>query len=134
MDFVDLRVGQRAQAFDIVTRDAIAAFAHVSGDCNPVHLDEDFAAHTQFKGVIAHGMLSAAYISKVLGMQLPGAGAIYLGQTLRFRAPVHPGDAVVTEVTIKELVVDKRRVVLETVCRVGEVVVIEGEATLLATH
>lgn len=132
MHIADLRVGQKAEAFDVVTRDAIAEFAHVSGDCNPVHLDEEFASHTPFKGVIAHGMLSASYISKVLGMQLPGAGAVYLGQTLRFRAPVHPGDGVVTQVTIKEIVAEKRRVVLDTVCRVGETVVLEGEATLLA--
>jgi 3-hydroxybutyryl-CoA dehydratase len=132
MYIAEIAIGQKASARDVVTRDAITEFARVSGDCNPVHLDETFAAHTQFRGCIAHGMLSAAYISKVLGMKLPGPGAIYMGQTLRFRAPVRAGDEVVTEVTVKEIIIEKHRVILETVCRVGTVVVLEGEATLMA--
>jgi 3-hydroxybutyryl-CoA dehydratase len=108
----------------------ILAFAGVSGDTNPVHLDAEFAAQTQFKERIAHGMLSAGFISAVLGTRLPGPGAIYLSQTLRFRAPVHIGDTVVARVTVKEVIAEKRRVVLETVCLVGETTVVEGEAVV----
>ena len=109
----------------------IRAFAAVSGDTNPVHLDAAFASTTPVKGCIAHGLLSAAFISALLGTALPGEGAVYVGQTLRFKAPVRPGDDVRAEVRVRELVPEKRRVVMETVCRVGDTCVLEGEATLL---
>ena len=124
-------VGQSARLERAVTQDVIDRFAQVSGDHNPVHVDAAFAEGTMFKGTIAHGMLSAAYISAVLGTQLPGPGAIYMGQSLKFRAPVRPGDKVVTTCTVKEIIRDKKRVVLETLCKVGETVVLEGEATML---
>lgn len=127
----EIEVGMSAQRRNVVAREHIAAYAEVSGDCNPVHLDEAFAATTQFKGVIAHGMLSAGYISAVLGNDLPGAGAVYMGQTLSFRGPVRPGDEVLTTVTVKEVVRDKRRVILTTVCKVGEKVVLDGEAMVM---
>ena len=114
-----------------VTQEVINLFAEVSGDYNPVHVDPEFAAASLFKGVIAHGILSAAYISAVLGTQLPGLGSIYLGQTLKFRAPVRPGDKVVTICTVKEVNREKNRVHLVTICKVGETVVLEGEATML---
>ncbi len=111
---------------NVVTREHIVAFAELSGDQNPVHLDAAFAATTQFKGVIAHGMLSA-----VLGNDLPGSGAVYMGQTLSFRGPVRPGDEVVTVVTVKDVVREKRRVILTTACKVGDKVVLDGEAMVM---
>jgi 3-hydroxybutyryl-CoA dehydratase len=108
-------------------------FAGVSTDVNAVHMDEDFARTTMFGGRIAHGMLSASLISAVLGNRLPGPGVIYLSQSLRFRAPVRPGDTVHARVTVKEVNVAKCRVVLDTVCTVGERVVIDGEASLMPT-
>ncbi len=127
----ELSVGQSATLERVVTQDVINGFAEVSGDRNPVHIYAEFAKTTDFEGVIAHGMLSAAYISAVLGTQLPGSGAIYMGQTLRFRAPVRPGDKVVTTVTVKEIIAEKKRVILDTVCTVGDTVVLEGEATTM---
>lgn len=127
----ELSVGQTATLERVVTQDVINGFAEVSGDRNPVHIDPEFAKTTDFQGVIAHGMLSAAYISAVLGTQLPGSGAIYMGQTLRFCAPVRPGDKVITTVTVKEIITEKKRVILTTVCAVGDTVVLEGEATTM---
>ncbi len=128
----DLHVGQSATLARTVTAADIVQFAAVTGDANPVHLDEAYARTTPFGGRIAHGMLSAAFISAVLGMQLPGPGTIYLSQTLKFRAPVRPGDTVQTTVTVRELIADKNRVVLDAVCAVGELVVLQGEAVVLA--
>ena len=126
-----LKVGQSSELIRTVTDADIARFAELSGDYNPVHLDNEFAKTTMFKGRIAHGMLSVSFISTVLGTQLPGAGSIYLGQTLQFKAPVRPGDQVITTVTVKEIISDKKRVILTTECRVSEVVVITGEATIM---
>jgi 3-hydroxybutyryl-CoA dehydratase len=129
----DLSVGLSASMSKTVTVQDIELFAQVSTDTNPVHLDDEFAKTTLFKGRIAHGMLSAGFISAMLGNQLPGPGTIYLAQNLRFKAPVRPGDTVVTTATVKELIVEKKRAVIETVCRVGDTVVIDGEATVMCT-
>ena len=129
--FEDLEVGQEASLSNTVTEDVINAFADVSGDRNPVHLDEAYAATTMFKGRIAHGMLSAAYISAVFGMKLPGPGAIYISQTLAFKAPVKIGDTVVTTVKLVELIPEKKRARFETVCTVGGKPVLTGEAVLM---
>ena len=129
--FEDLEVGQEASLSNTVTEDVINAFADVSGDRNPVHLDEAYAATTMFKGRIAHGMLSAAYISAVFGMKLPGPGAIYISQTLAFKAPVKTGDTVVTTVKLVELIPEKKRARFETVCTVGGKPVLTGEAQLM---
>ena len=127
----ELTPGMSASFSKTITDADISMFADVSGDHNAIHLDEAYAASTPFRGRIAHGMLSAGFISAALANQLPGSGTVYLGQTLSFRAPVRPGDTVVTTVTVKSVLVEKRRVVMETVCRVGDVVVIDGEATVL---
>ena len=124
-----LSVGMQASFTKQVSDADIVKFAEVSGDNNPVHLDEEFARTTRFGGRIAHGMLSAGHISAVLANQLPGPGTIYLGQTLAFKAPVKPGDVVVTTVEVKSI--DKRRVTLSTTSRVGDTVVIEGEALVM---
>ncbi|HAH09507.1 MAG TPA: (R)-hydratase [Alphaproteobacteria bacterium] len=128
----DLQVGMSASYGKTVTEADIVLFAGVSGDTNPVHLDEEFAKPTMFKTRIAHGMLSAGFISTVLGTKLPGPGAIYMSQTLKFKAPVKIGDSVLATATITEIIPDKKRVVLSTVCKVGETVVIEGEAMVMA--
>jgi 3-hydroxybutyryl-CoA dehydratase len=127
----DLEVGQADEFTKIVTKKEIELFAEVSGDDNPVHLDADYAAGTMFKERIAHGMLSAGFISAVIGTRLPGPGAIYMSQQMRFRAPVKIGDSVTARCTIKEIDSKRRRVTLETVCLVGETVVIDGEALVM---
>jgi len=127
----DISVGMSAEYSKTVTDADIKLFADVSGDTNPVHLNQDFAAQTIFKGRIAHGMLGAALISTVFGTKLPGPGAIYLSQDLRFKAPVRIGDTVVAKVTAVEVNTARRRVKFACECRVGETVVIDGEATLM---
>jgi 3-hydroxybutyryl-CoA dehydratase len=129
--FEDLAVGDSASFAKTVTEADIVLFAGVSGDTNPVHLDQEFAAKTMFKGRIAHGMLSAGFISTVLGTRLPGPGAIYLSQSLRFKAPVRPGDTVVARATVTALAPEKKRATLATTCQVGDTVVIEGEAVVM---
>jgi 3-hydroxybutyryl-CoA dehydratase len=126
-----LSVGMTEEVAHTVSVADIVDFARISGDDNPVHLDEAYAASTPFKGRIAHGMLTAAFISAVLGTRLPGPGCIYLSQSLAFKAPVRPGETVKTRVTVKAMVPERRRVTLETVCRVGDTVVLEGEATVM---
>jgi 3-hydroxybutyryl-CoA dehydratase len=129
-EFEELRVGMSATYAKTITEADIVLFAAVSGDNNAIHTNEEFAAATIFKGRIAHGMLSASVISAALANKLPGPGAIYMSQNLRFRAPVRAGDTVHATVTIKELNPEKRRVLLETCCRVSDKVVIEGDALL----
>lgn len=130
--FDELSVGQAVEISRVVGTADIEAFAEVSGDNNPVHLDEAYAATTQFGERIAHGMLSAAYISAILGTRLPGPGAIYLSQSLRFRRPVKIGDLVVARATVTALDEAKGRVTLETVCEVGGKTVMDGEAVVIA--
>ena len=128
----DLKPGISASFAKTVTDADIVMFAGVSGDTNPVHLDQTFAEQTPFKTRIAHGMLSAGFISTVLGTKLPGPGSIYMSQTLRFKAPVKIGDTVTATCTVTEVIPEKRRAVLSTVCKVGDTVVIEGEAMIMA--
>lgn len=128
----DLSLGRTATYSRVVTAADIDAFAAVTGDENPVHLDEVYAAGTRFGGRIAHGMLSAGYISTVLGTRLPGPGAIYLSQTLRFRKPVRIGDEVVATARVTAIDEARARVTLETTCTVGGDVVVEGEAVVMA--
>ncbi|MBI1383535.1 MAG: acyl dehydratase [Rhizobiales bacterium] len=129
--FEDLAVGMSAEHRKQVTEADILAFAEVSGDFNPVHIDADYAATTIFKERIAHGILSASLISAIFGMQLPGPGAIYVAQTLNFKAPVRIGDEVVARVELQELFPAKRRAMFRCECAVGETRVLEGEAVLL---
>lgn len=129
--FEDLVEGQSAETLKIVGAADVEAFAAVSGDTNPVHLDEAYAATTPFQHRIAHGMLSGAYISAVLGVRLPGPGAIYLSQSLRFRRPVKLGDPVVTRVTVQSLDARRGHVTLATVCQVDGKTVVDGEAVVM---
>ena len=130
--FEDLSVGQSAEYAKTVTEADILLFSAVSGDNNPVHLNAEYAENSMFKSRIAHGMLSAGFISAVLGTRLPGEGAIYLGQTLKFKAPVRIGDTVTATATVAALDPAKMRVTLTTVCKVKDTVVIEGEAVVIA--
>lgn len=128
----DLAPGMRRSLQKEISERDIALFAEASSDRNPVHLDETYAQSTPFQGRIAHGMLTAGLISAVIGEQLPGHGTIYLGQSLRFLAPVRPGDLVLAEVEVREIDAARRRVTLETRCSVGDTVVLKGEALVLA--
>jgi len=127
----DLSLGQSAELVRTVDEAAIVAFAQVTGDENPVHLDEAYAATTPFKTRIAHGMLSAGYISAVIGTKLPGPGAIYMSQALKFKRPVKIGDVVTARATITAIDAEKGRVTLETLCEVDGKAVLEGEALIM---
>ncbi|MDM0027508.1 MaoC family dehydratase [Variovorax saccharolyticus] len=132
-DFEDLEIGMHASFAKTVTEADIVLFAAASGDNNAVHINEEFARTTQFKGRIAHGMLSASVISAAIAGRLPGPGTVYLGQNLRFKAPVRPGDTVQATVTVKELSAEKKRVTLTTICTVEGKVVIDGDAIVMPT-
>ncbi len=129
--FEDLTVGQSVETSRLVTADVVEAFATVSGDTNPVHLDEAYAQATPFKTRIAHGMLSGAYISAAIGTKLPGPGSIYLSQSMRFRRPVKLGDTVLTRVTITALDAERGHATLATLCEVAGKTVVDGEAVIL---
>ncbi|AXS39444.1 MaoC family dehydratase [Breoghania sp. L-A4] len=128
--YEDLSVGMSETLSKTVLSSDVVGFAEVSGDRNPVHLSEHFAATTPFRTRIAHGLYTASLISAVLGTRLPGPGAIYLSQTLNFKAPVRIGDVVTVTVTIAELIDRGRRAKLACVCKVGDTVVLEGEAVV----
>jgi 3-hydroxybutyryl-CoA dehydratase len=128
---VSLEVGQRAERSFAVTDEVLEAFAQATGDRNPVHFDDEYAATTRFGGRIAHGMLTGGFISAVLATDLPGAGVIYLGQELTFTAPVRPGDTVRVEVEVEELG-RRGRATLATRAYVGETLVADGWAKVLA--
>lgn len=125
----DLSVGQSASYAKTITEADVVLFAGITGDDNPVHLNAEYAAETMFKQRIAHGMFSAGLISAVLGTRMPGPGAIYIDQQLSFKAPVYIGDTVVATATVLEINLERRRVKLETICRVKGKVVAEGVAT-----
>ncbi len=126
-----LHPGMSASMAKTVTEADIILFSGVSTDVNPAHIDEEYAKTTMFGGRIAHGMLSASFISAVLGNQIPGNGCIYVSQSLKFKAPVRPGDTVKATVTVKEVNVAKNRVILDTVCSVAGKTVIEGECMMM---
>ena len=127
----ELAVGDAASMTKVISQSDIDGFARVSGDANPVHLDREYAEASFFKGRIAHGVLTAGLISAVIGMDLPGPGTIYLSQSLRWRAPVRPGDRLTATVTVKEIVAEKNRVVLDTVVSRDGEPVLTGEALVM---
>jgi 3-hydroxybutyryl-CoA dehydratase len=132
MTFAELAVGQAAELVRTVTEGDLQAFAAVTGDTNPLHLDEAAAQTTMFKGRIAHGMLGAGYISAVIGTKLPGFGCVYVSQSLAFKRPVRIGDTITTRAEVVELMPAERHVRLRTTCtnQKGKVVT-EGEALVL---
>ncbi len=129
--FEDLAVGQKASFGKTITEADIVLFAAVTGDTNPMHLNAEYAKTTVFGERIAHGMLAAGLLTKVMGTQLPGPGTIYMSQSLRFRAPVRIGDTVTAIVEITALNAEKLRATLRTVCLVKGVPVLDGEAIVL---
>lgn len=132
MKYTDLSIGQSAEMKHTVTEDDIKKFGEVSGDYNPLHFDEDFAKTTMFKGRIAHGILTAAYISAVIGMKLPGPGTIYMKQSMKFLGPVRIGDTITARVEIVNLNDEKKRVTLKTECiNQDDKIVLDGEALIM---
>ena len=128
----EMQIGMVRSLTKEITDEDIEMFATVSTDRNPVHLDDNYAMDTIFEGRIAHGMLTASLISAVIGEQLPGHGTVYLGQTLKFLAPVRPGDVVTADVTVMDIDHARRRVTLDTKCSVGGKPVLKGDALVLA--
>lgn len=124
----DIEVGMSATFEKMLGDDEVQQFAELTGDNNPVHLDDEFAKGTMFKARIAHGMLTASLISNILGTKLPGTGAIYMSQSVRFRAPVLIGDTVLVTVTVTEMNEKRRTVTMKCECHVGDKLVLDGEA------
>jgi 3-hydroxybutyryl-CoA dehydratase len=128
----DLKPGMSESFTKTVTERDVQLFGEVSGDMNPVHFDETYAKGTIFKGRIAHGVLSVSYISTVLGMKMPGPGTIFMSATTRFKAPVRIGETVTATCTVREVNAEKRRVIFDCVCKVGDMTVVDGEAMVMA--
>jgi 3-hydroxybutyryl-CoA dehydratase len=129
--FDDLAVGMSASHAKTISAEDIQLFADLSGDDNPVHLDEAFAAQTIFKERIAHGILTASLLSTVIGTKLPGPGCIYVSQSLNFRAPVKIGDRVVATARITDLFAERRRAIFACDCVVNDTTVLDGEAVIM---
>lgn len=127
-NYDDLFVGMAREFAKTITYGDILTFAEVSGDNNPMHLDEEFARSTFFRGRVAHGMLTASLISTIVGTLLPGPGCVYLGQNLKFLSPVRIGDTVTARASVKELIPARKQAVLRTTCQVAETVVVDGDA------
>ncbi|MBV1951552.1 MAG: MaoC family dehydratase [Cycloclasticus sp.] len=127
----EMSLGQTASMSKTVTEADIVLFAGITGDFNPAHIDEEYAQNSMFKGRIAHGMLSAGFISATLAMKLPGPGTIYLSQNMKFKAPVRIGDTVKTTVTVTDINIDKKIVKLDTVCSVAGKPVVTGDCTMM---
>ena len=128
----ELKPGMSESFTKTVTERDVQLFGEVSGDMNPVHFDEAWAKNTIFKGRIAHGVLSVSYISTVLGMKMPGPGTIFMSATTRFKAPVRIGETVTATCTVREVNAEKRRVIFDCVCKVGDTTVVDGEAMVMA--
>ena len=127
------QIGDSASMTKTFTDADVRTFAEISGDKNPIHLDDDYAAGTRFERRLVHGILTSGMISALLGLQLPGPGSVYIQQTLKFRAPVFINDTITATVTVTKARDDKPIITLETVCKNQDgVVVIDGEAVLLA--
>ena len=129
--FEDIEEGMKDAYAKTITNADIITFAGISGDTNPVHLNHEFASETMFEGQIAHGMLTASFISTVIGTKLPGPGCIYVSQNLRFKAPVKVGDTVTATCTVRKKIPEKHMIEMKTVCSVGGKPVLDGDATIL---
>ena len=127
----DLNIGMESSYQKTITETDVDAFAALTGDTNPVHLDSEYAATTPFKARIAHGILSAGLISTVLGTQLPGPGCIYVEQQIKFKAPVFIGDTLVATVTVQDVNQSRSRVSLKTQCFVNTKLVADGTASMM---
>ncbi|MFO1372462.1 MAG: MaoC family dehydratase [Candidatus Competibacteraceae bacterium] len=127
----DLTVGMSASYAKTITDADVILFAGITGDDNPVHINEEYASQTMFKGRIVHGMFCAGLISCVAGTRLPGPGCIYIDQQMRFKAPVRVGDTVTATLTVKEINTERARVITDTICTIKGKVVVEGVATFM---
>lgn len=132
MTIKDMKLGDAASVTKTIAESDVYLFAGITGDLNPAHTNEVTASQTPFKGRIAHGILTAGLISTVLGMHLPGPGTIYLGQELKFTKPVHMGDTITATATVSDIMLEKNKVKLDTICtnQNGDVV-IKGEAIVM---
>ncbi len=127
------KIGDNASLTKTFSDADVRAFADISGDKNPIHLDDDYAEQTRFKQRLVHGMLTSGLISAVLGMQLPGPGAVYIRQVINFRAPVFINETITATVTVSKVRPGKPIITLETVCKnQDDIIVLDGEAVLLA--
>ncbi len=126
--FEDLELGMSAEYGRVIDNSEMRLFADLTGDTNPLHFDDDFARQFAFGGRVVHGMCTASLISTVIGTRLPGPGCIYISQTLRFTAPVLPGDRVVARAVLDKLIPERKRAEFDTECRVGERTVLVGRA------
>ncbi len=132
MTIQDMYIGQSDRVTKTISETDVYLFAGITGDLNPAHTNEVAAKQTSFGGRIAHGILSAGFISAVLGMRLPGPGTIYLGQELKFTKPVYIGDTITATCTVSEIKTDKNMVKLDTVCtNQNGVIVVKGQATVM---
>ena len=130
--YEDIKIGQHAEYVRTVTSEDIEMFGQVSGDYNPLHFNEDWAKTTMFKGRIAHGILTATYVSTVIGMKLPGPGTIYISQNMKFRRPVRIGDTITARVEVINRNNEKEFLTLKTVCiNQEDKVVLDGEAVVM---
>lgn len=128
----ELKLGDKASFEKTITETDVYLYAGITGDLNPAHINEEYAKNTMFEGRIGHGMLTAGLISAVLGMKLPGPGTIYMGQELRFTAPVRIGDTIKAEVEVIEMIEEKNRIKLRTTCTSqSNDVVLNGIATVM---
>lgn len=130
--YSDLKIGQSAEVTHTITAEDIQTFGDLSGDYNPLHFNDEWAKTTMFEGRIAHGLLSASFISTVIGMKLPGPGTIYLSQSMKFMRPVRIGDTITARVEVAALNDEKKRVTMKTVCtNQNQEVVVDGEALIM---
>ena len=130
LNIEEISIGMSTSHTQIITESDTQQFARISGDYNPVHLDEEYASKSRFKKRIAHGMLSASFFSGLFGTKIPGEGCVYISQSLRFLRPVYLGDEVVAYVEVKNVDKKRKRVKFKTVCRVNNKKVIDGEAEI----
>ena len=130
MDIHEVQIGMTESSSHIITDRDVVLFSEISGDKNPVHLDDEFAADTRFKKRIAHGLMSSSYFSALFGMKLPGRGCVYVSQNLNFKRPVYLGDEVVATVEVVSVDVGARRIHFNTTCKVKNKTVIDGSAVI----
>ena len=126
----EIKIGMEVSYSQTITDSDVKAFSGISGDKNPVHMDEEYASKSRYKRRIAHGMMSAGYFSALFGTKLPGEGCVYVSQSLNFKRPVYIGDTIIAIIIVKEIDIKKKRVFFNTICKVKNKVVIDGEAEI----
>lgn len=126
----DIKIGMKATYSQTITDTDVKAFAGISGDRNPVHLDEIYAQNSRYKKRIAHGLISASYFSALFGTKLPGEGCVYASQTLNFKRPIYVGDTVTAQIEVINIYIDKKKILFRTTCMVKNRIVIDGEAEI----